>query len=390
MFDDVVGAYGSRFLLAAGGVGLAFILLIAVLWFLRNRAPSPFVRGGRNRQPRLQVLDAAAVDARRRLVLVRRDNVEHLVMIGGPTDIVIESRILPEQEAETAAYRPQPVEERPAALERQAPQERQISQERPPAQPRREPPPAPQPPLQQRPRPVATPIAPPVAASAEPDFENYSPTPVIAPPAEPIRQRPETPVAPAVAPPMASQQMSAQQISGQPERAAPPVSAPSLTAERDGPQRPIQMQPRPQAPQPVPDVVSAADILDAARQRVLPQQRIEPEVSTPPAQNIPGVSRGAPVAPEDGGPQSAAIRRDFQRILDEEISATPAAERVIPSPNAQQARPAPQPNAPQSSAPQPGSMPRRDPEMAPITGADAALQNEVARIFGEMSVNRDK
>jgi hypothetical protein len=35
-------------------------------------------------------------------------------------------------------------------------------------------------------------------------------------------------------------------------------------------------------------------------------------------------------------------------------------------------------------------MPRRDPDMAPITGADAALQKEVARIFGEMSVNRDK
>src|SRR6478736_1614295 len=93
MFDDLMGAYGSRFLLAAGGVGIALLLLIVVLWFMRNRAPSPFLRGGRNRQPRLQVLDAAAVDARRRLVLVRRDDVEHLIMIGGPTDIVIESRI---------------------------------------------------------------------------------------------------------------------------------------------------------------------------------------------------------------------------------------------------------------------------------------------------------
>lgn len=374
MFDDVVGAYGGRFLLAAGGVGIALVLLIAILWFLRNRAPSPFVRGGRNRQPRLQVLDAAAVDARRRLVLVRRDNVEHLVMIGGPTDIVIESRILPEQEIDTGAdYRPQPVEERSPVQERQA------------APPRREPPPAPQPVPQARPKPLVAPVAPPVAASAEPDFEPYSPTPapVIAPPAEPVRQRAEPPVAPAVAPPMASQQMSSQQ-----------VQAPPLTAERDAPQRPLQqMQPRqPErpAPQPVPDVVSAADILDAARQRVLPQQRIEPEVSAPAAQNIPAAPRGAPVATEDGGPQSAAIRRDFQRILDEEISAGPAAERVVPAANTQQARPAPQPNAPQSGAPQPGSMPRRDPEMAPITGADAALQNEVARIFGEMSVNRDK
>jgi len=40
--------------------------------------------------------------------------------------------------------------------------------------------------------------------------------------------------------------------------------------------------------------------------------------------------------------------------------------------------------------PQPAGLPRRDPEMAPATGADAELQKEVARIFGEMSVNRDK
>ena len=93
MFDELVTAYGNRFLVAALGVSLALLCLFIVLWLLRNRAPSPFVRGGRNRQPRLQVLDAAAVDARRRLVLVRRDNVEHLVMIGGPTDIVIESGI---------------------------------------------------------------------------------------------------------------------------------------------------------------------------------------------------------------------------------------------------------------------------------------------------------
>src|ERR1019366_9347879 len=39
-------------------------------------------------------IDAAAVDGRRRLVLVRRDNVEHLLMIGGPTDIVVEPNIV--------------------------------------------------------------------------------------------------------------------------------------------------------------------------------------------------------------------------------------------------------------------------------------------------------
>jgi hypothetical protein len=40
------------------------------------------------------VIDAAAVDGRRRLVLVRRDNVEHLLMIGGPADLVVEPNIV--------------------------------------------------------------------------------------------------------------------------------------------------------------------------------------------------------------------------------------------------------------------------------------------------------
>ncbi len=44
-------------------------------------------------EKRLEVSDHASVDGRRRLLLVRRDNVEHLIMIGGPVDIVIETGI---------------------------------------------------------------------------------------------------------------------------------------------------------------------------------------------------------------------------------------------------------------------------------------------------------
>jgi flagellar protein FliO/FliZ len=42
---------------------------------------------------RLSVAEQASVDGKRRLVLVRRDNVEHLIMIGGPVDVVIETGI---------------------------------------------------------------------------------------------------------------------------------------------------------------------------------------------------------------------------------------------------------------------------------------------------------
>src|SRR5215470_793740 len=48
----------------------------------------------RGRQPRLALIEVAGIDARRSLVLIRRDNVEHLLLIGGPTDVVVEPSIL--------------------------------------------------------------------------------------------------------------------------------------------------------------------------------------------------------------------------------------------------------------------------------------------------------
>src|SRR5262249_18359463 len=60
----------------------------------------------RGRQPRLAVIDAATVDGRRRLVLIRRDNVEHLLIIGGPTDVVVEANIVRAVAARDVAREP--------------------------------------------------------------------------------------------------------------------------------------------------------------------------------------------------------------------------------------------------------------------------------------------
>lgn len=78
---------------------IAFVIVLALIglatWLVRRFAGSSLGSGSsRGRLPRLAVIDAAAVDGRRRLVLVRRDNVEHLLMIGGPTDIVVEPNIV--------------------------------------------------------------------------------------------------------------------------------------------------------------------------------------------------------------------------------------------------------------------------------------------------------
>src|SRR3981189_2828554 len=71
------------------------VLLGAVAWGVRRYATNRLgANTNRGRRPRLAVSVAAAVDGRRRLVLVRRDNVEHLLMIGGPSDIVVEPNIV--------------------------------------------------------------------------------------------------------------------------------------------------------------------------------------------------------------------------------------------------------------------------------------------------------
>src|SRR5476651_1817622 len=69
---------------------LALFILYRVLFAHRLRLPG----GSRTRQPRLGLVDAFSLDGQRQLVLVRRDNIEHLVMIGGPNDVVIESQIV--------------------------------------------------------------------------------------------------------------------------------------------------------------------------------------------------------------------------------------------------------------------------------------------------------
>jgi hypothetical protein len=47
----------------------------------------------RPRDKRLGVIETATVDAKRKLLLVRRDDVEHLIIVGGPIDLVVETGI---------------------------------------------------------------------------------------------------------------------------------------------------------------------------------------------------------------------------------------------------------------------------------------------------------
>ena len=96
MTEWIAGFVGAELAVPVsyGVMGLLALLgLLVLIWLLRRLGKGTFISGGRNAQPRLSVQDAAPVDSHRRLILVRRDDVEHLLLIGGNTDIVVEQNI---------------------------------------------------------------------------------------------------------------------------------------------------------------------------------------------------------------------------------------------------------------------------------------------------------
>jgi flagellar protein FliO/FliZ len=83
---------------------LLYLLLFAVLGiagffgfiFLRAHLNGESGTGsffGAKPERRLDVVEQWSIDARRKLILIRRDDVEHLIMTGGPVDVIIETGI---------------------------------------------------------------------------------------------------------------------------------------------------------------------------------------------------------------------------------------------------------------------------------------------------------
>jgi len=77
-----------------GALILVLGLIFAALWAVRR-----FGLGGMGMRPlarrRLALVEALPLDAKHRLLLVRRDGIEHLLLVGGGTDLVVEGQITP-------------------------------------------------------------------------------------------------------------------------------------------------------------------------------------------------------------------------------------------------------------------------------------------------------
>jgi hypothetical protein len=208
--DGLAGPGYTQAILWTFAALLLLVIVLVIIKLVRSLTFGTFVAGGRNRKTRLAVMDATAVDSHRRLVLVRRDDIEHLLLIGGPTDVVVERDIRlaqPRRPALTGDGGREAVAQ-PQQLPKRAPEPA------PPGRPATLPPRAPE-------RPAPQPIGRGLAPSA----------PAPQPPARP--EPPRMPPAASVPPPVASVPPLPQENRYPP---APRPQQPSFTPARPQPQ----------------------------------------------------------------------------------------------------------------------------------------------------------
>jgi len=126
---SLLGGSGNTILSSALALGVVIVLILLGLWVLKFVMKSGVAMRPQGR--RVQVVEQVQLDAKRQLLVIRRDNVEHLVMTGGPQDLVVETGIpvadrpalpgrrpMPQvaEEPKPTAVAPMPEPPKPAAL----------------------------------------------------------------------------------------------------------------------------------------------------------------------------------------------------------------------------------------------------------------------------------
>lgn len=85
-------------------LGLAIVLglILGLSWLLKRLGLGDF-KGPLGRKRRLMTVEAVMLDSRNKAILLRRDDVEHLVLVGPNTSQIIETGIPAPQAAPPAA-----------------------------------------------------------------------------------------------------------------------------------------------------------------------------------------------------------------------------------------------------------------------------------------------
>ena len=113
--QSVFGSDGSPVIQYVSIFAVIFAVLTVLVLLVRRLSGGglaiPGRNGARGRQPRLGIVDVYELDRQRQLILLRRDNVEHLLLVGGPNDVVIERNIQRGRALAEPALRPEPMPE---------------------------------------------------------------------------------------------------------------------------------------------------------------------------------------------------------------------------------------------------------------------------------------
>jgi len=305
----------------------AFVAVLALIgvaaWLVRRFAGNRLgANPNRGRMPRLAVIDAAAVDGRRRLVLVRRDNIEHLLMIGGPTDIVVEPNIVRAMPArDQIPQRPSAAAEAPPRLPPLAesgwnegdgarPDSRSTGFDQ--AEP-------------QMPEPPPRPMRPSFADEVRrpmPGLSERRSDPLAGFTPEPLGGRPEP--RPELRPePMPSRVTSRNEpVIPRPPRPSEAPKAPPVRAPERAAAPPPPPPPSPALSSADQNLAEMAQRLEAALRRPAGDAAAEPRVGAPPVAPEPPPSRGAPRnEPSTAPPETAPSQKSgFENLADEMAS----------------------------------------------------------------------
>lgn len=102
--SSLFGGSGNTVVTAVLALAIVLVLIVLVSWLLKfiSTASGKATRG---RNKRLAVLDTLNVDQKRQLLIVRRDDVEHLILIGGPQDLVVEAGFPAQEQVGTSTAR---------------------------------------------------------------------------------------------------------------------------------------------------------------------------------------------------------------------------------------------------------------------------------------------
>jgi flagellar protein FliO/FliZ len=107
------GGSENTILTAALALGIVLVLIVLGLWVLKVFFKAS-TNLGRGRNRRLTVVESVTVDPKRQLLIVRRDSVEHVILTGGPQDLLVETGIPVERQAATLRRPVPPVASAPA------------------------------------------------------------------------------------------------------------------------------------------------------------------------------------------------------------------------------------------------------------------------------------